>query len=130
MVPPENSDDWRKWRLSIDERLDAGNKRFERNEELASERYKKAGERHREVMGAIEGLRAKHSRGLPEYKDVEEEDEISGVTDVEELQKKARRQRAARKSAERWKKWGKALAPVLVGFSIGIWEIVKHTVLK
>lgn len=127
MVPPDDSADWLAWRRRIDQRLQEGDRRFARNEEVAAERYKTAGERHREVMAALEGLRAKKARDLPEYAD---DDDISGVQDLDELKQKARKQRTEARSAKRWKRWGKAAAPVVAGLSIALWEMVKHWVMK
>jgi hypothetical protein len=129
MVPPDDNADWRLWRRKIDERLEVGDRRFARNEEIAAERYKTAGERHRELLAAIEGLRAKRARELPPY--VEDgDDEISGIDDLNELKQRARKQRASAKSAMRWKKWGRAAAPVVAGASIALWEMVKHWIIK
>lgn len=129
MVPPDDNADWRDWRRKIDKRLEEGDRRFARNEEVAAERYKTAGERHREIMGALEGLRAKKARGLTPY--VEDgDDDISSVQDLDELKAKARKQRTEARSARRWKKWGKALAPVLLGVGAGLWELFQHFVVK
>lgn len=116
-------DDLTTWRAKVDRRLQLGDDRFTKIE-------KDAGRRHAEILGAIEGaaLRRK-ATDLKRYGD-EDDDDISNVTDVKELQRKARRQREKAKQANKFKTWGKVAAPFFGGICIGIWEMVKHWVLK
>lgn len=130
MVPPEDSVDWRRSIRAINDRLDEGEKRFGRIETLAAERHKTAGERHREILGAIEGLRSKKKkRELPEYTEEDEEDSVSHM-DLDELRPRARQMKKKAKRDAKIKMWGKVAAPFFGGLCIGLWELFKRTVLQ
>lgn len=124
MAEPPKNDDWSELQREFNSRLETLKNKIQ-------ERYTKANEQHRETLGTIEGLRGLITKRSYDFGyDAGDEDEISKTTDINELRKKARRQREKAQRGARFRKWGKAAAPLLIGLGAGLWEIFKRIVMK